>query len=110
VETTTPQSTIEFEEILNHHTHSRAGPPIISQDNNINSPIAYNMRQQQTTCTLTQDVALQISKVKLNMKKVSGRQYPLKFLCDWASAVLDDETGDLLEYHHLLKHPKCKDV
>jgi hypothetical protein len=40
VETTTPQSTIEFEEILNYHAHSRAGPPIISLDNIVNSPPA----------------------------------------------------------------------
>jgi len=32
------------------------------------------------------------------------------FIRDFASAVLDKETGDLLEYHHLLKHPKYKDI
>jgi hypothetical protein len=37
-------------------------------------------------------------------------QYPLEFLCDLAYAVLDDEAGDLLEYHHLMKHPKYKDI
>ncbi len=38
------------------------------------------------------------------------RQYPLQFLCDFAYAVLDDDTGDLLEYRHLIKHPKYKDT
>jgi hypothetical protein len=28
---------------------------------------------------------------------VASRKYPLQFLCDLAYAVLDDETGDLLE-------------
>ncbi len=27
-----------------------------------------------------------------------------------ASAILDNKTGKLLEYHHLMKHPKYKDV
>ncbi len=31
-------------------------------------------------------------------------------LCDLAYAVLDDETGNLLEYHHFMKHPMYKDV
>ncbi len=35
-------------------------------------------------------------------------KYPLQFLCDFANAVLDDKTGNLLEYRHLLKHPKYK--
>jgi hypothetical protein len=37
-------------------------------------------------------------------------KFPLQFLFDFASAVLDNETGDLLEYQHLLKHPKYKDI
>jgi hypothetical protein len=40
----------------------------------------------------------------------ASRKFPLQFLCNFASAVLEDETGDLLEYCHLLKHPKYKDV
>jgi hypothetical protein len=37
-------------------------------------------------------------------------KYPLQFLCDFAYAVLNNDTGDLLEYHHLIKHPKHKDI
>jgi hypothetical protein len=44
-----------------------------------------------------------------NQQAASGK-YPLQFLCDFASVVLDDKTGDLLEYRHLLKHPKYKEV
>jgi hypothetical protein len=43
-------------------------------------------------------------------RQAASRKYPLKFLCDLAYAVLDDKTGDLLEYCHLMKHPKYKDV
>ncbi len=39
-----------------------------------------------------------------------SRNFPLQFLCDFAYAVLDDKIGDLLEYRHLLKHPKYKNV
>jgi len=34
----------------------------------------------------------------------------MQFLCDLAYAVLDDKTGDLLEYRHHMKHPKYKDI
>ena len=40
----------------------------------------------------------------------ASRRFPLKFLHEAASAILDEETGKLLEYHHLMKHPKYKDV
>ena len=43
-------------------------------------------------------------------KMAASRKFPPQFLCNFASAVLDDETGDLLKYRHLLKHPKYKDV
>ena len=39
-----------------------------------------------------------------------SRTFPLQFLCDLAYAVLDDDTADLLEYCHLIKHPKYKDM
>jgi hypothetical protein len=43
-------------------------------------------------------------------QQAASRKYSLQFLCDFASAVLDGETGDLLEYHHLLRHPKYRNV
>ena len=43
-------------------------------------------------------------------QQATSRKYPLRFLCDSASAVLDEETGDLLEYRHLLKNPKYRDI
>jgi hypothetical protein len=43
-------------------------------------------------------------------QQASAQKYPLQFLFDWASSILDDKTGDLLEYRHLLKHPKYKEV
>ena len=43
-------------------------------------------------------------------KQAAACKYLLQFLCDFTYAVLEDETGDLLEYRHLLKHPKYKDI
>jgi hypothetical protein len=43
-------------------------------------------------------------------RQAALRKFLLQFLCNFASAVLNNETGDLLEYCHLLKHPKYKDV
>jgi hypothetical protein len=39
-----------------------------------------------------------------------SRKYPLHFLCDLAYPVLDDKTGNFLEYRHLMKHLNYKDV
>ena len=41
--------------------------------------------------------------------QAASRKYPIEFLCDFAGSVLDAETGELLEYRHLIKHPKYKD-
>jgi len=43
-------------------------------------------------------------------QQAAACRYPLTFIRDFASAILDEETGDLLEYRHLLKHPKYKDI
>ena len=57
--------------------------------------------------TLTQDFMLQCMEipgyeVPFTAQQAASRKYPLQFLCDLAYAVLDDEMGDLLEYHHLM--------
>jgi hypothetical protein len=49
-------------------------------------------------------------KAPFTARQAASRKYPLQFLWDLAYAVLDDETGGLLEYRHLMKHPKYKDV
>ena len=46
-------------------------------------------------------------KAPFSPQQAASRKYPLQFLCDLAYTVL---TCDLLEYHHLMKHPKYKDV
>ncbi len=81
------------------------GIPQITQDdydNYYNNPPSANTQQQRETRTLTQDFMLQCMeiqgyKAQLTTRQVASRKYPLQFLCDLAYAVLDDETGDLLE-------------
>ena len=33
-------------------------------------------------------------------------KFPMEILREFSNAVLDEETGDMLEYRHLIKHPK----
>ena len=42
-------------------------------------------------------------------RQAATRKFPLHFLVDLAAAVLDEETGELLEYRHLIKKPKLKE-
>ncbi len=93
------------------------GLPQITQDesDDYNAPPAANTRQQRETQTLMQDFMLQCMEIPGYMapftaRQAASRKYPLQFLCNLAYAVLDDKTGDLLEYRHLMKHPKYKDV
>ncbi len=94
------------------------GTPIISQDKDEDiSPPAVNTQQQRQICTLTQD-----QNYMLHMMEIPGyeapftppqsasRSFQLQFLCDFANAVLDEDTGNLLEYRHLIKHPKYKET
>ncbi len=41
-------------------------------------------------------------KAPFTARQAASRKYPLQFLCELAYAILKDETGDLLEYHHLM--------
>ena len=49
------------------------------------------------------------SGVKLIARQAAARSFPMQFITDFAGAVLDGETGELLEYFHLMKRPKYKD-
>ena len=53
--------------------------------------------------------AVDISNNCPTARQAASRKYPLTFLCDFAGSVLDTDTGELLEYRHLIKHPRLKD-
>ncbi len=87
---------------------SSRGTPIISQDDNEDtSHPAANTRQQRQARNVTQDYML-------HMIVTPGFKNPIihpeQLHCDSASAVLDDDTGKLLEYRHLIRHPKHKNT
>ena len=118
-QTTPPDNpNLEIEEIRTRNNNNMRGVPMISQDeyehDEINQPPAANTRLQRQTRTLTQEYLMHMMELPgersapFNAQQASLRQYPLHFLCGFAGAVLDDETGDLLEYRHLIKHPKYK--
>jgi hypothetical protein len=91
------------------------GTPVILQDeeDNKHSSPASNTCQQRKVRTITQDYLFHMMDIPgltkpFSNQQAAARKYPLQFLCDFASAVLDDKTGNLLKYRHLLKHPKYK--
>ena len=47
---------------------------------------------------------------KLVPKSTASRKFPKQFFSEIAAAVLDGDTGKLLEYRHLMKTPKYKDI
>ena len=44
----------------------------------------------------------------LSMMQSVKRKFPSRFFTEYANAVLDEQTGELLEYRHLIKHPRHK--
>ncbi len=114
---TAPQQTtyppLEIEEYQYPQVHG--GTISYSDDNSNSARPANNTRYQHKVHTITQDYLFHLMDTPFLPKQIyhqtsSSRKYPLQFLCDFAYSVLDDETGDLLEYWHILKHPKYKDV
>ncbi len=49
-------------------------------------------------------------KASFTPAQAAACKYPLQFLYDFAYALLDKDTGDLLEYRHLIKHPKYRNT
>ena len=47
---------------------------------------------------------------QIDPQKEASRKDPMKMICKMAGAVLDEDTGYLFEYCHLIKHPHHKEV
>jgi hypothetical protein len=45
----------------------------------------------------------------VNPQMAASRKYPIQFLCNYANAVIDNKTGEIMEYQHLLKDPKHRE-
>jgi hypothetical protein len=124
--TTTPSTeptanpTTSFPDLEIEFPDSNVGQPrqtlVVSQDNHKSvSPPSGNTHHQRRGRTITEDFLFHMMDVPtptqpFTTRQAASRKFPLQFLCDFASAMLNDKTGDLLEYCHLLKHPKYKDI
>jgi hypothetical protein len=109
----TPSPTFEVEYTKDTALANRALPQITH--NKFEAPQLANTHQQQRARMLTQDFMLECMEIPgfkalFTPRQAAARQYPLQFLFDFAYSVLDDKTGNLLKYCHLMKHPKYKDV
>jgi ribosomal protein S10 len=99
-------------------------PRVISQEEDTNDeaprmigetdgPRYMTRNQKQIRGSIATDVMLtvmQLTRPKLKAQKLASRKYPLELLCEFANAVMDDETGDMLEYRQLIKRPKYRDT
>ena len=67
---------------------------------------AYNTRSRSSNFrSVTQETMLacaEVSHINLSPKSLASRRFPLKML----NAVLDEDTGELMEYHALMKNLK----
>ena len=90
-------------EYPSHRQSNTNQSPLVSQDD---SPLSRNARAARHIKLCT---AMDISGVKLTARQASARSFPMQFITDFAGSVLDGETGELLEYQHLIKRPKYKD-
>ena len=84
---------------ITHPTNPNA-PHLIEED----TPPNYRVTRASRRAHLL--AAVEMSESCPTARQTASRQYPLKFLTDFAGAVLDEETGELLEYRHLIKNPK----
>ena len=94
---TTKLLKVEYQ--FNHQSKSNQ-PPLVSHDD---SPPSRNTiaARHSKLCT-----AIDILGVKLTARQALGQSFPMQFITDFAGSVLDRETGELLEYQHLIKRPK----
>ena len=90
-------------------------PNYITQDDSPAENTRSKTRRQETILRMSDKVmmsCIQMTKqAAISPKAAASRKHPMQLLCKLlAGAVLDQDTGDLLEYRHLLKHPKLKET
>jgi len=74
--------------------------------------LANNTQLKTSQCNTTQECAHHLSEATppLTAHQAASRTYSQQFIYNWAHPVLDNDTGNLLEYRHLIKHPKYRDI
>ena len=81
------------------HPPVNPGPNVIEDDEPPNFRVTRASRRRALLA------AVEVSGSWPTAMQTSSRKYPLQFLTDFAGAVLDPDTGDLLEYRQLIKNP-----
>ena len=76
------------------------------------SPRVISQEDSPLQCTRSKTQAL-LSAIEMSdscpiARQAASRTFPLQFLADFAAAVIDDDTGELLEYRHLIKTPNIE--
>ena len=100
----------------NRDDEQRTNVPVITQDKE-EYPTATRQSDRvlrSETRALTDEFlynAMEFPGITTNIteKSTATRKYPQQFITDWANAVIDKETGELMEYRHLLKDPKHRE-
>ena len=64
---------------------------------------------------ITQEVLFTVMDIsgvgcEMSPKSTASRKFPKQFFSKIAAVVLDGDTGELLEYRHLMKNPKYKEI
>ena len=97
--------------------------PIITQDDedeDEETPVESYAKKLRSHTTRTMTDEWLYSMMEFDFSAITGatsitprltasRKYPMQFLCDYANAVIDDETGEIMEYRHLMKNPKHRE-
>jgi hypothetical protein len=89
-------------------------PPLLRPDGTEAEEPRYMTRnQKRLRGSITTDVMLtvmEMTKSNINPRQLAARRFPLEFLCEFANAVMCEETGNMLEYRQLEKKPKYRDT
>jgi hypothetical protein len=102
---------------------TQTGPNYISDNEDINDDNEeieieeqprYVTRQQLKWMngSVTKDVMLTLLELNAwqpSVQQLATRKFPMQFLCKFAGAIMDEETGDMLEYRHLVKIPRYQE-
>ena len=94
-----------------HTEDAEISVPMITQDEDDEQQQPINSRPRtRSTRSATDEFIYSMMELPGMMgvtpRAAASRKFPMQFLCDYANAVIDGETGEIMEYRHLLKNPK----
>jgi hypothetical protein len=94
-----------------HTEEADSSVPMITQDEDEEQQQPINSRPRtRSTPSATDEFIYSMMELPGMMgvtpRAAASRKFPMQFLCDCANAVIDGETGEIMEYRHLLKNLK----